>query len=82
MKNFLDRVWLRVRLRDPDLIYPERCDPDPVNIRPDPKLCNTKLYSYLVMDWSPVEPMVNGNTKLHPLVRVTARHILKQSNEL
>ena len=36
MENFQDKcVWIR----DPDTVCPEWLDPDPVNIRPNPKPC-------------------------------------------
>ena len=39
MENFHDRCL------DPDPVCPERLDPDPVDIRPDPKLCLANLVS-------------------------------------
>ena len=35
----MDGKFSRQRCLDPDPVCPERLDPDPVNIRPDPKPC-------------------------------------------
>ena len=36
-------LWIRIRFSrlDPDPVFPESLDPEPVNIRPDPKPCQS-----------------------------------------
>ena len=41
LEKFIDPYTVCPERFDPDLVFPERLDPDPdpVNIRPDPKPC-------------------------------------------